>query len=299
MKKTLFLIMFCTCLFIFALSCRNISNSGDRIQKDILMEDLLAWCIVPFDSVQRNPEQRIQMLKELGFKQYAYDWRTKNLDEMGREWRMAKDHGIEVAGIWMWIDPRNDTVGKLSDANTRVFEEIKKQKLSTQIWLSFHPGFFQGLSDEKAVMKGMQMVQFICHKAAKHNCKVGLYNHGDWFGEPQNQIRIIDSVPQYELGLIYNFHHGHHHIDHFEQLTEIMLPYLWVINLNGMKKDGPKILPLGKGEYEKAMIETLLRKGYNGPLGIIGHVEERDVKQVLKENLDGLKKILPVKTRYK
>ena len=31
----------------------------------------------------------------------------------------------------------------------------------------------------------------IAEEAAKIGCKVGLYNHGGWFGEPENQIAII------------------------------------------------------------------------------------------------------------
>jgi hypothetical protein len=60
-----------------------------------------------------------------------------------------------------------------------------------------------------------------------------------------------------------------------------MLPYLKAVNLNGMRRDGLKILPLNEGNEEQAMIRTLLEKGYTGPLGILGHVEEADVKEVL------------------
>ena len=33
--------------------------------KKINMKDLFAWCIVPYDSKERTPEERIKMLKEL------------------------------------------------------------------------------------------------------------------------------------------------------------------------------------------------------------------------------------------
>ena len=38
--------------------------------------NLVAWCIVPFDSQKRSPVQRADMLQRLGIQRLAYDWRT-------------------------------------------------------------------------------------------------------------------------------------------------------------------------------------------------------------------------------
>jgi hypothetical protein len=40
------------------------------------------------------------------------------------------------------------------------------------------------------------------------------------------------------------------------------------------------------------MIKTLKSSGYNGAVGILGHVEDADVKQVLRGNLEGLRTLL-------
>jgi hypothetical protein len=73
-----------------------------------------------------------------------------------------------------------------------------------------------------------------------------------------------------------------------------MLPYLKTVNIDGMKVEGPKILPLGKGDQELQMLETLNRSGFNGSIGILGHVDDEDVKVVLTRNLDGLKSLLKI-----
>jgi hypothetical protein len=73
-----------------------------------------------------------------------------------------------------------------------------------------------------------------------------------------------------------------------------MLPYLKTVNIDGMKVEGPKILPLGKGDQELQMLETLKRSGFNGSIGILGHVDDEDVKVVLTRNLDGLKSLLKI-----
>src|SRR3954463_5065896 len=41
-------------------------------------ENLIAWCIVPFDSKHRGPEERAAMLERLGFRHFAYDWRGEH-----------------------------------------------------------------------------------------------------------------------------------------------------------------------------------------------------------------------------
>lgn len=258
----------------------------------VRMDQVYAWCIVPFDSLQRNPEQRLTMLQELGIKKYAYDWRDKHLDEMVGEWRLAKQKNIEVTAVWLWLDARTDTVGRLSPANERLFRNIDSADLHTDIWLSFNNNYFDSLSQEKALSKAVDIVRDVADRAAGLQCKLALYNHGSWFGEPENQIRIIKALPGKDIGIVYSFHHAHQQLNRYPQLIEAMLPYLKAINLNGMKQDGPMILPINKGDKEQAMIKFLLEKGYTGPLGILGHVETRDVKDVLIENLSGLKMIL-------
>jgi sugar phosphate isomerase/epimerase len=94
--------------------------------------------------------------------------------------------------------------------------------------------------------------------------------------------------------MIYNFHHAHGQINDFPALLTKMLPYLKTVNINGMKPEGPKILPLGQGDKELDMLKTLKESGYNGPIGILGHVETADVKVILEGNLKGLKSLLEV-----
>ena len=280
-------IVFSIFLILFTLfSCQQSTENAD-----VQMDQLYAWCIVPFDSEERSPAERIQMLSKLQFQKYAYDWREKHLDEMTTEWRLANENDIEVMAVWMWIDQRHDTIGQLSTGNERVFEALKETGIKTQLWVSFHANYFEGLVQEDAVRKGSAMINYLCQRTDSLSIGIGLYNHGDWFGEPQNQIEIIKALPSCKLGLIYNFHHGHHQVEQFDSLAETMMPYLWAVNLNGMRKNGPKILPIGSGDLEQGMLQTLEEKGYNGLYGILGHVEDRDVEVVLTENLEGLSKL--------
>jgi len=251
-------------------------------------EDLVAWCIVPFDSRKRTPEERVRMLKELGFERYAYDWRTEHLDDTARELRFAEERGIDVTAVWMWIDGEEDRPGQLSEGNERLLAAVAEAGLSTQIWLGFNPNFFEGLSEEEKVEGGAAMVRYLSERAAATGSRVALYNHGDWFGEPENQIRIIEALPDRDIGIVYNFHHGHEQIDRFDKLLDAMMPYLWVVNLNGMRPEGPKILPFGTGTHEMEMLQRVLDAGFAGPFGVLGHVDDADVEVILEGNLKGL-----------
>jgi hypothetical protein len=231
------------------------------------------------------------MLHELGFKSYAYDWRQKHLPEMAHELDLAQKNNIEVTAVWMWIDVA-DSVGGLSADNEQIFSIIKETGTRTQLWIGISEAWLEGLSDDSCMVKSEAMVKYLGERAAPLGCKIGLYNHGGWFGNPVNQVRLIKKMPTLDLGIIFNFHHAHELLNGFPALVDEMVPYLWAVNLNGMREEGPKILPIGSGDQEKTMLNVLKDKGFSGPFGILGHVEDADVRMVLEGNLNGLKNIL-------
>lgn len=251
------------------------------------MNDVYPWCIVAFDSLVRSPTERIIMLKELGFDKYAYDWQDDDLNEMESEFKLAKENDIEIISVWLWLNAERDSVGNLSPSNERIFEILKDQQLKSTFWLSFSNNFFEGLTQEQSINIAIEMIKFVSVKAEKIDCKIALYNHHGWFGNPKNQVEIIEKLPQYNLSMVYNFHHAHQYLEEFPSIVKKIKPYLSSVNLNGMRKEGPKILPIGEGDYEKDMIKLLIDEGYYGPWGLLGHVENEDVKRVLERNFDG------------
>jgi len=255
----------------------------------IPIKDTYPWCIVAYDSKERSPEERIKMIKELGFDKYAYDWRDHHLDDMHHELKLATENKIEIISVWLWLNAKRDSLNQLNNSNERIFKIVEKLNLKTTFWVSFSENFFENINQEQSVEKAAEMLDFIATKANKLDCKIALYNHSGWFGNPINQLEVLKALPQHELGLVYNFHHAHKSIAEFTDIAETIVPYLIAVNLNGMKKGGEKILTIGKGDHEKEMISVLQRAGFNGPWGILGHIEDQDVRKVLEENLDGLR----------
>ena len=168
---------------------------------------------------------------------------------------------------------------------------MKDQGLVSQLWVGFNNNYFAGDSDDDKVRRAAEMLKSVREAAGASCSGIGLYNHGDWFGEPENEIAILKVLNDPFYGIIYNFHHAHSQIDKFPSLLKDMMPYLWTVNIDGMKKDGPMILPVGSGTEERSMISTLIKSGFKGTVGILGHIEEEDVAVVLKRNLDGLRQV--------
>jgi sugar phosphate isomerase/epimerase len=276
-------------LLLIIFSCspgeKNTANS-----KLFTKDNLIAWCVVPFDSAERTPEERAQMLEDLGFKKFAYDWRLKHLPTFGAEINALKKHGIELTSVWLWID--TDSTEIFDEANKQLMEIIKQNNVKTDFWVGFGNKHFEGLSDEAKLEKAMASVSYIQNRAKELGCTISLYNHGDWFGEPENQVRIIEKMGAKDVGIVYNFHHAHTQIKEFPRLLQKMLPYLNTVNLNGMKVEGPKILTIGEGDQELGMLNILRETGYAGSLGILCHIETEDARVVLERNLTGLRSLL-------
>jgi sugar phosphate isomerase/epimerase len=251
-------------------------------------DKLIAWCIVPFDAKKRGPAERVEMLKRLGIKHYAYDWRAEHLPTFGTEIELLKKNGIQLDAVWF-------PGGLNPDART-ILGLLEKHQVQTQLWVSMGDPAPQAQDQSAKVKAGAAAIRPIAEAAAKIGCRVALYNHGGWFGEPENQIAIIDELHLPNVGIVYNQHHGHGHLARFPALLTQMRPHLYALNLNGMIRDGDKagkkIVVLGQGDLDLSLLRTIRDSGYRGPIGILGHTMD-DAEQRLQDNLEGLAWLVP------
>lgn len=257
-------------------SCLATSAFADDKADVLRRENLVAWCIVPFDAAKRGPAERAMMLKEIGITRCAYDWREEHVPTFEQEILEYKKHGIEYFAFW--------------STHEEAFKLFEKHDLHPQIWqMMSQPA---GETQEAKVEAAAQQMVPLAKRMRVMGCKLGLYNHGGWSGEPQNLVDVckrLHELGQDHVGIVYNFHHGHGHINDWAESFAIMKPYLHCLNLNGMNElEQPKILGIGKGAYELEMIRTVVESGYGGPIGILDHREQLDARESLLENRDGL-----------
>lgn len=271
-------------LCLLLLSAYSACSVGQISAADLFdKQNLAAWCIVPFDKAKRTPEARAEMVAKMGIKKIAYDWRPEHVVEFEREILAYQKHGIEMFAFW-----------GVHDEAFRLFE---KYKLHPQLWIMMKGTGETQAAQVKSAAEGLLP---ILAKAKAIGSSVGIYNHGGWGGEPENMVAVCDYLKKHHstdnIGIVYNLHHGHSHLDRLPKAIEAMRPHLLCLNLNGMDiagdTKGRKILPLGVGTEDVKVLRIVRASGYSGPIGILNHTNE-DAEGRLLDNLDGLKWLVP------
>jgi len=263
------------CLWLLFLIRPGTLRATDEVEL-LKLENQVAWCIVPFDAAKRGPAERALMLKELGIRRCAYDWREEHVPTFEQEILEYQKQGIEFFAFW--------------SVHEAAFQLFEKYDLHPQIWqiLSEPAGETQAEKVELAAQQWLELAK----RTQALGCKLGIYNHGGWGGEPENMVAVcqrLHQLGQTHVGIVYNFHHGHTHIENWARLMPLMQPYLICLNLNGMNpNEQPKILGIGQGAHELEMIRLVVDSGYTGPVGILDHREQLDARESLIENRDGL-----------
>ena len=247
-----------------------------EVPANLKVDRLAAWCIVPFDAKKRGPEERARMLARFGIKRSAYDWRGEHVKEFEEEILQYKKHGIEFFAFWA--------------GHEEAYKLFQKHDIHPQVWRTL--GSPTEGSDEEMISAAADSVSGLASRLDKIGCELGLYNHGGWGGEPRNLVAVCEELHERghkNVGIVYNWHHGHGHIGDWKESLDIMKPPLLCLNLNGMN-DGadPKILDLSHGQHDQAMLKIVIESGYDGPIGILDHRTDLDTEVALRANLEGL-----------
>lgn len=278
----------CSFLAILALPLFSALVAGTPAVDLFDRTNLVAWCLVPFDAKKRGPEERAAMLAKLGFTQFAYDYRAEHIPTFDAELAALKRHHIRLLAWWF---PRT-----LNDEARLILDVLKRHdQRGVQLWVTGSGAAIKSPEEQRArVVTEAARLRPIAAEAAKLEGTVALYNHGAWFGEPENQLEIIAHLRAAgitNVGLVYNLHHGHDHVARFPALLAEMKPHLLALNLNGTvpggDKAGQKIVPLAQGELDASLLTVIRDSGWRGPIGILNHTDE-DAEGRLRDNLAGL-----------
>ena len=282
---SIFYIAACVCASCSPLGIPSQSSNKNPFQKS----NLHVWAYEEYDAVDRTPEERAQVLVNLGITKVGYICRNeKRVSEFESHLKAYSEAGIELVGVWTPIE----------EVQVRDFlKVVDNHDLSIQWWLTLEQNY-DAMPEDGRVKDAVARLRPLVKEANSRNCRLVLYGHGTnrWFTQIENQIEILkqlqSELPSAEVGIIYNFHQSHGQMDRLGEVLPSLAPYLTALNLNGMHSDGPKIARIGKGDKEKEMIETILESGWQGPTGIIAHDRNQDAAITLRENLDGLESIL-------
>jgi hypothetical protein len=267
------------------------------VTSDILArENIAAWCIVPYDSRRRTPRERAAMLAELGIGALVWDWRDEHLPSFEEELDALAEKGIDLLGMW------GPAVGDTA-AVAGLVTAAAKRGLAPQLWTCIEYGPpWEGPpppNHAERVARAAATIEPLARLAVDHGMTVGLYNHMGWFGEPEHQVDIADALAERGLeivGLVYQQHHGHAHLDRWEELWPAIAPRVIAVGLNGMvppsvdpraATSAPKIHPYGRGPRDVGLAQVVVDSHWQGPVTILGHTMD-DVELRILDNLEGL-----------
>ena len=253
--------------------------------------NLHAWAFEEYDAVSRSPAERAQVLETIGLTKAGYIGRNlERMKEFDAYLAAYTARKIELVAVWTPVN----TDSPLQEPQIQMFlEAADRHKLRVQWWVTLEQVRQGG---EQTVEKAVTIVRHLNAEAAKRGLRLALYGHGrdSWFTQPENQIDIIRRLPSEDaaVGIAYNFHHAHSQLDRFAAIFPKMMPHLVAVNLNGMRAEGPMILPIGEGDREQEMISIIHKSGYRGPVGLLHHQRTMDAAKGLARNIAGLRQIL-------
>ncbi|MEO6961839.1 MAG: hypothetical protein ABIY90_07730 [Puia sp.] len=266
---------------------RPATRTGDVFSRN----NLVAWCIVPFDNKNRTPEERAHMLVKLGISKFAYDWREVHVPYFDREMDAIKKYHIKLQAFWMPYGPDP----ALNIHSKEILALLKRHGIKTQLWWSYgsQDDALKNFSQQEKVVAVGKMAMAIAKDAEEIGCTVGLYGHGGWFGEPENELSVLQYVKMKNLGIVYNFNHAEDQVSGFSAFFPKIIPHLIALNISGLKKGPPgKVVAVGQGDSEMGMIRIIAESSYRGPIGIINEDTDPDAEIGLEKNMNGLKNIL-------
>jgi sugar phosphate isomerase/epimerase len=167
---------------------------------------------------------------------------------------------------------------------------IKRHGIHPQLWV-MGGGAPTKTEAEQAQRIGQEAarIQKIVALAAPYGCKVELYNHNGWFGQPDNEVAVLQRLKENGVtgvGMVYNFSHGHGDMADFPAIWTRIAPFVIAVNVSGMVAD-ERLIPPSQGDQELAMLRTIVQSGWRGPIGLIAE-QGGDAEVTLANDLRGL-----------
>jgi len=223
------------------------------------------------------------MLKRLGFKSFAYDWRPKDIPTFDAEVEALKKNGVELVAWWFPTNPTDKSA-------ITILEVAKRHGIHPQLWvMGGGPPTKTPQEQSQRIDQEADRISRIVKLAEPYGCKVELYNHNGWFGQTDNEVAIIQRLKEKGVsgvGMVYNFSHGHADMADFPAIWKRMQPYVVTVNVTGMIAS-EKLIPPSQGDHELEMMRIIEQSGWRGPVGLIAE-QGGDAEVTLSNNLRGL-----------
>jgi len=238
------------------------------------------------DEQHKSPESQARMLKELGYA--GIGWSPAQVPEM----LAALDReGLAMFNVYIGVEV--DGTNRTAPAPIlKLIEQLKGR--DTAIWLTVSSKKFSKPSDEAGDDEAVALLRDIADRAQAAKLRVALYPHTwNWLERVQDAVRVARKVDRKNLGVTFNLCHCLKVGDEarIPELLELSRPYLFFVTINGADHQGDwdrLIQPLGQGEFDvAAVLKTLKKIGYNGPVGLQHYGVKGSVQEKLQQSMTG------------
>ena len=158
------------------------------------------------------------MLRQLGFKHFAYDWRAEHVPTFDAEMDALQAHGIELDAFWF-------PGGLNKDART-ILDVLKRHSIQTQLWVTMHGPRARKAKDraEKVAAAVRGRSSRSPTKRRRSAARSASTTTAAGSASPRTSSRSSSGSNRPNVGIVYNLHHGHDHLDRFPALLQKMMP---------------------------------------------------------------------------
>ncbi len=223
--------------------------------------------------------EQAQLAKEAGFAGIGYTG-TQRIPEMLAE--------LDKRGLVMF----NTYVGIVLSPEGPVFQEGLEQAIrdlegrETVLWLTVRGNAPN--AREQAVAALRQVADW----AGRSNLRIALYPHaGFYVATAEDSLELAQQVDRPNVGATFNLCHWLRTApgQNLEPLLDKVFPKLMLVSINGADTEGGwdrLIQPLDSGEYDVyALLKSLRRRGYNGPIGLQCYAIKGDIRENLHRSM--------------
>ena len=238
------------------------------------------------DGVTRTPAEQARLLKELGYA--GVGWGQEQIPEM-----LAALDAEELKMFNVYVGAEVGGTNRVAPAHIlRAIGQLKGR--DTALWLYLTSKTYRKPSDEAGDEEAVALLRDIADRAGQAGLKVSLYPHTwFWMERLQDAVRLAKKAERPNLGVTFNLCHCIK-VGDAARVGELLAqakPHLTFVTVNGADAEGGwdrLIQPLGQGTFDvAAVLDTLEKMGYRGPVGLQHYGVKGDAREKLGQSMAG------------
>ena len=263
-----------------------------RAEQSEWAPEFYGFCMETHDSEKRSVPQQAKMLASLGFDGVGYPlWLN---DDLQKNLQTLDDANLKIYQMYMRVNLAADS-GKVDPKVGDAMRQLKGRPVTISVLLSGLPP-----ADPKGMTRAVEVLRELGDLAAKNGLKISIYHHtNDWTESLLFSLDVVKKVDHPQVGVNFNLCHWLK-IDgdkSYERVLRANADKVFAVTINGAQCDSDTwtdglIQPLDAGDFDnRALLTTLRKVGYRGPIGLMCYGIQGDAKVHLGRSMKVWKEV--------